>query len=933
MDPQDPQGGPITYGQALAEATAVPVPYAVGGVGAPRDNTGATLAPPGPRTALIAAVEQAASQSSPVESLISSINPTTAQPPGLPDSGVGVTPTSRALFLPEEYGIGTSGAKQEPEELKNKIDALTTANEQLVKAMAVMENNAKEMRDLMNALISAQAESAQPSPPARAPLIPPLAGASKAGAVDDDVEQDIDDDLQEIHIKDVGKPTKYNGVTMNWRGWITKFRRFLVRRDRRWGLLLDAIRERSVDPLTPAIETEIFQSLAISKQAGVKFQEQLYDYLEEYTEGLVHSNLVNSGHMGAMENFRQLCEEGFSYRDRNLRREYKKIIHPKQSTFDNLRRDIAAWESELAQYQLASGTEMSLKDKLMCLEDLCPEELQKHLDTKATDVKTYNDMKNEINTCLVNRKRWGHPARAALKWVTEAEEEQQEEPQAAEGPELAAEDQTLLEQCGHLMALVQNKFGKKGTGKGAGKKGQQQGKQDGDVAMGDARPPRACYDCGSQDHLAKDCPVRAARVAAGGPERLDGSKGGKGGKGGKNGKGGKGGKGTQWPTKQWWNQQYPGPSPTQWKQWYPPAPGKGGASLFQSPFQLSAISSGQDNDGQAASFMQQLFQRPGGIFSIVQKGPKATPVTEEVSVKTQNKFEALTEDGATAAPSSTLTVELEDAIKPASRNRQRKQKAKLCKPHDHHAHGCCDLENKVNLNGCSGRGGCSTSSILDFVKSSFTDLSDKAKLESKDGPRSLRVLTEVMKSSLRPLTTATSTGANPKGMLEVMSAIVDSGASVPVFHPSTAQAYELMESEASKRGVEYEIANGDILKCLGEKRIAVCTAEGTVRGYGSQCADVSKPLQAVRSLVKSKHAVCFGLGDGDDHLIINKESGEVNRMRDDGVNYYQDLLIIPPDKIDQFCAELNAVQTGQHGGQANEWQNNGNAQPFGWPAP
>ena len=119
-------------------------------------------------------------------------------------------------------------------------------------------------------------------------------------------------------------------------------------------MLLDAIRERSVDPLTPAIEAEIFRSVAISKQAGVKFQEQLYEYMEEYTEGLVHSNIVNGGHMGAMEVFRQLCEEGFSYRVRNLRREYKKIIHPKQSTFENLRRDVAAWEPELAQYQLAS---------------------------------------------------------------------------------------------------------------------------------------------------------------------------------------------------------------------------------------------------------------------------------------------------------------------------------------------------------------------------------------------------------------------------------------------------------------------------------------------------------------------------------------------------------------------------------------------------
>ena len=134
------------------------------------------------------------------------------------------------------------------------------------------------------------------------------------------------------------------------------------------------------------------------------------------------------------------------------------------------------------------------------------------------------------------------------------------------------------------------------------------------------------------------------------------------------------------------------------------------------------------------------------------------------------------------------------------------------------------------------------------------------------------------------------------GKFEVMSCIVDSGATVPVMNPAIGEAYELLESEASRDGVLYELANNDTLPNLGEKRMAVLTAEGTLRGYGSQCADVgeNKPLQAVRSLVRSKHAVCFGLGDeGDEHLIINKETGEINRMRDDGMNYLQDLLITP----------------------------------------
>ena len=47
---------------------------------------------------------------------------------------------------------------------------------------------------------------------------------------------------------------------------------------------------------------------------------------------------------------------------------------------------------------------------------------------------------------------------------------------------------------------------------------------------------------------------------------------------------------------------------------------------------------------------------------------------------------------------------------------------------------------------------------------------------------------------------------------------------------------------------------------------------------------MTKSLQTVRALVASQHAVCFGLGAGDEHFIINKVTGEINAMRGDGVN-------------------------------------------------
>ena len=146
--------------------------------------------------------------------------------------------------------------------------------------------------------------------------------------------------------------------------------------------------------------------------------------------------------------------------------------------------------------------------------------------------------------------------------------------------------------------------------------------------------------------------------------------------------------------------------------------------------------------------------------------------------------------------------------------------------------------------------------------------------------------------------------------------VIDSSATVPVFNPITAVAYPLMENEASRLGHEYELASGDSIPCLGEKKIVVLTNEGTLRGCTSNCADVSygKPLQSVRALNASGHAVCFGLGpEGKDHVILNRLTGEINYMEDDGINYIQRLLVVPPDEV-QFVQEaicsLNNMSAG-----------------------
>ena len=106
---------------------------------------------------------------------------------------------------------------------------------------------------------------------------------------------------------------------------------------------------------------------------------------------------------------------------------------------------------------------------------------------------------------------------------------------------------------------------------------------------------------------------------------------------------------------------------------------------------------------------------------------------------------------------------------------------------------------------------------------------------------------------------------------EYMEAILDSGASVTVVPPTVGMDYEVQPGEASKAGVTYEVANGEEIPNLGEKLLPVMTLEGSRKGMRAQVADVSKPLQAVRSLVRTGHIVVFGDGeDGMQNYVVNK---------------------------------------------------------------
>ena len=745
-------------------------------------------------------------------------------------------------------------------------------------------------------------------------------GARDKKQKEEDHTKDGVQPLKQLDRKDVEKPEKYGGNPDQWLKWSKSFKKFIRRHDARWAPLLEIVEKNSGKPVTTELEETWAKELNI---VGIMkdFKDHLNEYLECYTSGTAKVLVEACGDRKSLDAWRQLADKGHSMRAAHVHALRRKAFFPKSGVAaKDLENAISTWETDIELFEAATvGEKMPEPNRHMSLIDMCPEGLRKHL--KALEhVKTidYEGLKIEISDWLADQDNNKTQSAKALQGSEQAPDQGDED--------WNFDDCDATTSHAELLALVKNKFSRKGKGRG-------KDPAPGGAAARDApadHSGKVCYDCGEPGHIGADCPQRKARMAAGGPARLP--------KGGK----GKGGKGAgKWqPNKAMWKSWFPGPTQAQWTSWFPnKGEGKGDGTANH----LASLSATKDTSW--------LWQ-PGYCFSLVQKTPVATKnpfealaqeentvVDEQVQVSndenevTPDLVPSSDEEEAVPAPppchccsDATKCGISTRATRSKSFRQQRRQKMyddllakdeaetdekmeRLIKGEITPNEYLEDVTKQVNKDPMGHAPAASATSLRRGIKSTpapgqpeqvvsmfdrhFPRLEAWTQVESR---KERRARTNA-KQTLAPLIEKRPQGLNQlqdNGAWEYFEAILDSGASVTVVPPWLGKGYDVMEGEAARLGVKYEIANGEEIPNLGEKLMPVVTAEGTTRGLRAQVAEVSKPLQAVRSLVRTGHMVIFGDGDeGNEHYIMNKMTGECNRVKDDGTNYLMGMYIVP----------------------------------------
>ena len=199
-------------------------------------------------------------------------------------------------------------------------------------------------------------------------------------------------------LKGIPKPDKFTGASGTWDSWWYKFKTWVESCHKNAVKIVAQVESQCDKEITES-------SLEVDFDDGAELvSAQARQALISLTEGEaleIVKNTSRGSHFGIEAMRRLLCK----YDPQNPQANsalLKKVLHPSQCSLDKLREGLESWENLKRKYE--DRRKKPLEDDICrsCLQQMCPNKLQDHLDLQASRLTSYDQVKAEVLAYLEN---------------------------------------------------------------------------------------------------------------------------------------------------------------------------------------------------------------------------------------------------------------------------------------------------------------------------------------------------------------------------------------------------------------------------------------------------------------------------------------------------------------------------------------------------
>ena len=205
-----------------------------------------------------------------------------------------------------------------------------------------------------------------------------------------------------IDVNGLGRPKESSGKDEDFQQWSKKTEAFFAGLIKLSERILEWAAEQTTEISTEFIERE-FLPTATNQERGVQNLEfilhQMHTMLMDLTSCEANDIVANSrkNPLEAWRRLQKTHDPTTGGRKRNLLRS---LVSPGRCSLLELQAGIERWESVVSQYEKMLENKVNDEIKLAGLEALVPEELEKHLILNSNRLRTFEDARREVVTCV-----------------------------------------------------------------------------------------------------------------------------------------------------------------------------------------------------------------------------------------------------------------------------------------------------------------------------------------------------------------------------------------------------------------------------------------------------------------------------------------------------------------------------------------------------